>query len=343
MKEWNMKLRINIILACAFAILLSAGITAAQVGPDGNLAYTLSNYQTGNAAQNNPDTFIIRNRLDSGCLWTISADALIMTRVGGKSKTLLENNTGTDLLNSNNFDFPWITGPRVGIVGEDVLFGCDVEASFFDLEFDADKNIDMPDGFGFFRIFNQPQLFFGSVLNYRYISQLRNAEINVRHPCGERLSLLMGFRYMELHEDLRFMADNESSFLEANVDNHLYGGQIGLNVALINTCRFSLEGVIKAGVFGTRADLDMTTPLITPASAPANSARHTSFLGEVGLMGIVQITNNLALRGGYQAMWLDGVAIAGDQIENADPSTHRPYVGSTLFYHGAIAGLECAF
>jgi hypothetical protein len=72
---------------------------------------------------------------------------------------------------------------------------------------------------------------------------------------------------------------------------------------------------------------------------------HTAALGEIGLMGIFQVTNNLSARLGYQAMWIDGIAIAGDQVENFNPlaTNPKPYMGGTLFYHGASAGLEYAF
>jgi hypothetical protein len=343
-----------IILAGMFACLLSAGITAAQVGPDGNLVYTLSDFQTGNRTANSPETLVIRNRLDSGCTWTASAEALYMSRSGGKSSTLIQTTGGTDLLNSNGFEFPWAAGPRVGIVGEDVLCGCDVEASFFSIDGWTDtKNVVVPAEGANLMIFNQTPatttigLVLGEEANYHYISRLRSGEINLRHPMWERLSVLMGFRYVELHEELNSsvtdLTDQSSlSILDANVDNHLYGGQVGLNVAFINTCRFSIEGVVKAGVYCNYSDLTMS---VIDLQRQNVKTTHTAALGEVGLMGIFQVTNHLSARLGYQAMWIDGIAIASDQVENFNPvaTNPKPYMGGTLFYHGASAGLEYAF
>jgi hypothetical protein len=150
---------------------------------------------------------------------------------------------------------------------------------------------------------------------------------------------LMGFRFLELHEDLASAIDGVQ-FADANTDNHMYGGQIGANFALIDTCRFGLEGVVKAGVFGNYADLTIGDS----NHGNFNSAIiHTSVFGEIGLTGIYQITNHLAARGGYQAMWLDGVALAGDQYNSVTLTDTTPYMGGTLFYHGASAGLEYAF
>jgi hypothetical protein len=344
-----MKCSTKIILTGMAVFLLSAGITAAQVGTDGNLAYSLPDFQAGNSDANKPETFVIRNRLDSGGCWTAYADALYMSRSGGQSSIILEGVNGasrTELLNSNGFNFDWAAGPRVGIVGEDILFGCDVEASYFGIDgWSAGKEIIVPAGGANFAVFGQsptPTTFamaFGTDLNFHYVSQLHSAEINVRHPIWERLSVFLGFRNVELHEELA-VTRGHTSLVGVNVDNHLYGGQIGMNFAFVNTCRFSIEGVVKAGVFGNNSDLAMS---VIDQRRLGDKTTHTAAMGEVGLMAIYQVTCNLAARVGYQAMWLDGVAIASNQIEYVDPATSKPYMGGTLFYHGASAGLEYSF
>ena len=258
-----MKRSTRIILSGMVALFLCAGIAGAQVGTDGNLAFTGSNFQADNLPANNPEPFIIRNRLDSGCCWTASADAMVMSRSGGKSSIMLLNPiTGEELQNSNGFNFPWAAGPRVGIVAEDIFCCCDVEASYFGIdEWSATKSIVAPADGADFLLFNDPaaaiDVLPGQVVNYNYISRLHSAEINLRHPVWERLSVLMGFRYLDLHEELSSTVD-DTPVLNVNVDNHLYGGQIGLNVAFINTCCWSLEGVVKAGVYGNHSDLAMS-------------------------------------------------------------------------------------
>jgi len=342
-----MKRSTRIILSGMVALFLCAGIAAAQVGTDGNLAFTVSNFQADNPPANNPEPFIIRNRLDSGCCWTASADAMIMSRSGGGSSIIIETPRGEELLNSNGFNFSWAAGPRVGIVAEDVCCCCDVEASYFGIdEWSAEKEITVPDGGAFFLFHNQEALGMpaGNIANFNYISRLHSAEINLRHPVWESLSLLMGFRCVELHEELNYISTNptrhvEIMYLDDNVDNHLYGGQIGMNVAFVNTCRCSIEGVIKAGVYGNDADLAMVFEQVHLG----DKTNHTAVLGEIGLMGIFQVTDHLSARLGYQAMWLDGIAIASDQVENVAYSNSKPYMGGTLFYHGATAGFEYAF
>jgi Putative beta barrel porin-7 (BBP7) len=369
-----MKRSTRIILAGVVALLLSAGMAAAQVATDGNLAYMVSNFQADNPTVDNsvrcthPTDFqtdnltandavrctyptdseplIVRNRLDSGCCWTASAEAMIMSRSGGKSSIMLTNAaTGEELVNSNGFNFDWAAGPRVGIVGEDIFCCWDVDASYFGIDgWTTSKDIVAPDDGAVFHLFNQtpnPITFGvgpGDVVNYHYISRLHSAEINLRHPIWERVYFLMGFRNLELHEELGSTINDAPAF-DVNVDNHLYGGQIGLNAAFINRCRWSIEGVIKAGVYGNSADLAMSAASLEFGQ----KTTHTAVQGEVGLMGIFQVTDHLSARLGYQAMWLDGIAIAGDQVESANPNDGKPYMGGTLFYHGATAGLEYAF
>jgi hypothetical protein len=341
MEEWEMKNCFKNLFVVIAAYLLTAGVTLAQVGPDGNLTYTLSNTQQGNQAASKLDQLIVRNRMDTGNTWTASAEAMFMTRSGGKSATLVQDGLGTELLNTNGINFPWSAGERVSIVGEDICCGLDFEASFFDIGWLSNSDLITPDTDGSLMVFNLPQfnLVAGDAVNFRYLSQLRSAEINLRHPFLERFSVLGGFRYMELHEDLRATISDVEAF-DANVDNHLYGGQIGLNAAIINTCRFSLEGVLKAGVFANYADLTMP---VRDMGRFGDKTTHTAVFGEIGLMGIFQVTQCLAIKGGYQVMWLDGIALAGDQPENVDPTNPKPYMGGTLLMHGATAGIEYAF
>lgn len=339
-----MKRFMKITLASLAAIILFAGTSVGQVGCDGDLAYTIPSFRADGPAANGPNDFVIRNRLDSGCPWTVSAEALVMSRIGGRSSDIIVDPvSGAEPLNSNGFNFPWAAGMRFGVVAEDLICCCDVEASYIGMdEWSAAKSITAGDNGAELRFFNSPAtatfVLPGQTVNFNYISRLHGTEINLRHPLWERLGVLMGFRYLEVHEELNGNIDGDPTF-DVNVDNHLYGGQIGLNVAFINCPNYSIEGVVKAGVYGNASDLAMTTPTFV-GGLPT---KHTAATGEIGLTAIFQVTCNLAARLGYQAMWIDGVAIASDQMEFVNTANAKPYMGGTLFYHGATAGLEYAF
>ena len=68
---------------------------------------------------------------------------------------------------------------------------------------------------------------------------------------------------------------------------------------------------------------------------------HTSFLGEAQLMWVHEFCDCLSARIGYQALWLEGVALAPDQNDNFYIATGEGTldVGSA-FYQGGYAGFE---
>jgi len=74
------------------------------------------------------------------------------------------------------------------------------------------------------------------------------------------------------------------------------------------------------------------------------SARSVAFCGEIGITAAYNLTDRLALRGGYQLLWLDGVALASQQpILNPPPLlSAATSVGTSgdVFYNGAFIGLE---
>ncbi len=73
---------------------------------------------------------------------------------------------------------------------------------------------------------------------------------------------------------------------------------------------------------------------------------HAAFVGSLALTGKYAITANLSARAGYQLLWIDGVALAPDQIAVSNPDIVPAHSYATVstsgspFYHGAFVGLE---
>jgi hypothetical protein len=68
-----------------------------------------------------------------------------------------------------------------------------------------------------------------------------------------------------------------------------------------------------------------------------------SFIGELQFILTYQIGHNFTLRGGYQMMFVEGVAIAMENFNPTIPITERvPFVadGGSLFYDGFTVGAE---
>ena len=82
-----------------------------------------------------------------------------------------------------------------------------------------------------------------------------------------------------------------------------------------------------------------------PAHAATNAA---AFAGEAGVRAKYQLTDSLALKVGYQALWLDGVALAPGQIQKTDTTTSSVSAlgvdhGSNALFQGVTLGVECSF
>ena len=158
------------------------------------------------------------------------------------------------------------------------------------------------------------------------VSSLQSAEINYREPLGWGANrLLLGFRWFQWRETLSVTdqfsdpydpAVTGTDSFRTSALNNLYGGQIGLDSMLWNSGKgLRLEGLVKAGAYynaGVQSSgysyVD-TAPFQSPyATITVNHPPTCSFVGEVGLTGVVPLSKNLDLRCGYFGMWLTGLA-----------------------------------
>ena len=67
-----------------------------------------------------------------------------------------------------------------------------------------------------------------------------------------------------------------------------------------------------------------------------------AFAGDVGVSVGRHITDRLSARLGYMALWIEGVALAPEQLDNSDPSSGTASLDNSggVFYHGGFVGLE---
>jgi hypothetical protein len=107
---------------------------------------------------------------------------------------------------------------------------------------------------------------------------------------------------------------------------------------------FEIHGFAKSGLFYD--DATQSTAFSNPGSLGTLSADagggHASYLVEVGLVASQQINEHAFVRFSYEAMWIDGVALAARQIPNTDllAGTAEIETSGSVFYHGASIGLE---
>jgi|GEM_PF-314995 len=331
--------------------------------------------------------------------WTVSAEAIALDRVGTADRTLVERvpgavsfanvptTPGAPALNSTDLDQGFSTGLKLGVTYQ-IDSNRDVELSFFHInDWDSTRSIgpDSPLNWLVMRapgIFFQTQDFSYQSMMWDYSTELRNAELNVRHKLSSRMTVLAGLRWLKLDENLqgslpppdrtlplwKFNPNNTlfdvaqieklpgvpatgafPPFWNASTTNNLYGLQIGAYGKLFERGRFSTDGLIKVGGYLNHAE-ESTGVSIRKVVYPAGaSTNHAAFVAEVGLQCKYQLTRRVALKFGYEALWLDGVALAPGQI-------HETYVSgptavtalgvnssSSVLFHGAAAGLGFSF
>lgn len=181
-------------------------------------------------------------------------------------------------------------------------------------------------------------------------SSLQSAELNLRREVHPSVGLLAGFRYVQFREQWAIEQDFSFRFFGVNVANdtiarnELFGLQIGSDALLYSFHRLKLEGALKAGVFGNSASSGRrySWRLAGDHETQRYDARQgaVAFVGDINLTAGVQLTRSIALRGGYQLLWLSGVTTATDQLAASSSVTDT---NGSVFFHGATVGLECGW
>lgn len=287
-----------------------------------------------------------------GPLWTVYGDGVFLHRSGPTNAVLFNNGAGNPVLNAADLGFDTSAGFRIGLIRHQVLgTAWDLETVYMGVDGWRAATGVLP-SVGTEIPFITP---LGDSLNSAhnwafYRSELHNVEINGRRPVRDWLSFLVGFRYLELNEELRLFqntfvgADENLTATSLDATNHLIGFQIGADGQIWNRGRLELDCVLKAGIYNNNATTQTlrSQSLVVDVDSARASNDHTAFIGEIGLTGLYKLDRGWAIRGGYQLLWIEGVALASDQIAVSDPNAGTATVDTSgsPFYHGAFVGLE---
>ncbi len=305
--------------------------------------------------------------------WTVSAEAIALERVGGVSRTLVERvpgspqypdvNTppGAELFNSSQFDQGFSAGPKIGLIYHGDA-GYSAELSYFSVANQSAAKTIGPDSSGDWMVMRAPAPFVQAQddratqgLAWSATTNLYSAEANGRLELSSRVTMLAGFRWLQLNDNLLGTLKPVKiipPFWNTSVANNLYGVQTGVDAKILELGRFSLDGLIKLGVFDDAAVQSTGVSLhkvVFPSKASADSA---AFVSEADVQLKYQLSKGLALKAGYEALWLDGVALAPGQLKETIatelplPSNVRTLginCGSSVFFQGVTAGFEYSF
>jgi len=175
-----------------------------------------------------------------------------------------------------------------------------------------------------------------------YSSQLNSLEINGRHRTSEWVTLIAGFRWIEMDETYDWIEkDGMHDVGRVETDNDLYGFQVGSEVDIWSYCRFDVEGYTKVGIYANESNLTYKADVGGPGPDINRTAEgnRTSFVGESALTGTFNFKENLSLRMGYQGTFLNGIAAATDQMSTTDNNASAVNDEGSATYHGPFIRL----
>lgn len=188
-------------------------------------------------------------------------------------------------------------------------------------------------------------------------SDFNSAEFGIRRWMRSDTSVLLGLRYMSVDERLTFLSRDDGpsdpsaiGLYDIKTDNNMFGVQIGTEfVRQFGWHWLYFNAEAKGGVYLNKATHDSQFFVSIP-SADSDStsednlglARNAEF--SIGLTA--QLTEHFSLRGGYTVNYINGVAVAADQIDLTPHRINsREYINDegTVIYHGAYFGGEWIF
>lgn len=271
----------------------------------------------------------------------------------GNTPVILDSTTGATLLGTYDLTYPMSAGPRLTL-GRRFGEGAAVELLYFGLNYwDAsrtvvgDNDLRIPGDLGLatFDFFNADQL----TVNQN--ATINNVEVNFWAPTGDSpFGIAAGFRYLNLDERFRISgldSDTGASRYAIATRNNLFGAQLAARYRQMQFAggRLGLESYAKAGIFGNSVGMNQ---LVTDfdntfvARNTAVSSGQAAFIGDIGLTGLVRLTDSVNIRLGYTLIWIEGVARAANQLDFTDSATSGTSFayGQGAFMQGITAGFE---
>jgi hypothetical protein len=196
---------------------------------------------------------------------------------------------------------------------------------------------------------------FNDFASIRLISSLDTFELNLRQRLASfetasfAAAAIYGFRYLSVDELLEYRTHStlpvpagSTNAIDVAMDNHLYGFQLGASLDYrVATCWINLEG--KAAVCHNGIVEEVAASMVSradPVNAPLDRIREegsTAVVGHLSATVEVELARNWVGRIGYQAIVVDGLALASQ----SGPA--ELLHDASALYHGPIAGLVIAW
>jgi len=332
-----------------FAILCLICITLAANAADGP---SLLSQDLSNTVVTRP----FASQYSLGKDWTASVDALFLSRSNPGSRTLVTDSFRTDgneLINAADFSFGSESGYQMSLMWRGLhSTRMAVELKYFSV---GDWGSDIP-------VFNAPggavvrfsdpigNNGFPADLSASYASRLRSFELGIWHTLTPRLNVLLGYRRMNLGEELTITQDigpglNMASYL-ITANNRLKGLQIGAAWNCLHNRRLDVDVIGKLAALSNDASnsAGITQQVGDNYVSSAVDSR-TAYLTELNVNGSYALSRSWGLRAGYQWLRLRNVALAPQQLGVSEPIGGTANVDTTgrVTFDGGYVGLDYNF
>jgi len=228
-----------------------------------------------------------------------------------------------DIMRGDQFNMGWAGGAEARGVLKKGPWGVEF-AWFFMGNFDDTVNFPNSQGITQAAINTTPPTGYGlggAHLSFNYISGIIGAEANGTWDVARGVTLLAGPRYIKLHEDFSARGISNASGATFEIDqwkvhNSLLGGQIGARIDFLKAfgqmgSPWILEGNVRGGVFNNQIN---STVSATGNLQSAGDFSSTAYAVQGGVGIGYRLNSNIALILAYDALWLDGVALAPSQV-----------------------------
>ena len=279
-----------------------------------------------------------------GSQWNFYAGPMFMQRSRPSSAAIATTPlpTPVPLVNANQFHFGWEAGPEF-IVQRWTESGWGIEGRYFNSR-GAQDNYFIPTVTTFRTAGIGVTILGGGSLDTNYKTDLDSFELNVLKQITPGISVLAGFRSMRVRDQVHMNIATPVTFVEWDVHNKMYGGQIGVNLGFTTPgIPLQFNGTLKAGWFGTSSDNDFTSTIVARDSTKASP---NSFVGEANLALSYQLLRNLSIRAAYTALYIDKVGLAGESAASTVQvagGTSSPVSTGHIFYNGVSFGAMLTF
>lgn len=187
-------------------------------------------------------------------------------------------------------------------------------------------------------------------------STLDNMELNLWHrlatpPEAMEASFLLGLRYMTILEHFQYRSESNvpaavtTTSVDTWTDNSLFGVQLGALFTFPVEPAWWIDWELKGAICGNQARQNTLYGRNGGQLPPTGRQEgKTTFVGETSVRLIGQVTPKLTLHAGYQALWVDGLALASENLptdaEILRFGPGRLVHNGNLVYHGPYVGLN---